>query len=337
MKRVREQNIVTKIAVSGGLNLVNGEELKIFCGSANRGLAEEIADYIGVPLGDCEVNRFSDGEIAISIRESVRGTNSFLIQPLCGPINESIMELLIIIDALRRASVKSVNAVIPYYAYARQDRKTRARDPITAKLLADLITAAGANRVVAMDLHAGQIQGFFNIPLDHLTALPILAKYIKQKKIKNGVVVSPDLGGVTRARDLANRLVMPIAIIDKKRPAPNKAEIMHIIGEVKGKTAIFIDDLIDTAGTITLGADALLREGAEEVYACCTHPVFSDSALKRLSDSSIREVVYTNTIPVDKGMLKGLRDCFTSLSVAPLIGEAIMRIQNKVSVSELFD
>lgn len=317
--------------------MVNGEVLKIFCGSANRGLAEEIADHVGVSLGKCEVNRFSDGEIAISIGESVRGTNAFLIQPLCGPINESIMELLIIIDALRRASAKSVNAVIPYYAYARQDRKTKARDPITAKLLADVITAAGANRVVAMDLHAGQIQGFFNIPLDHLTALPIVADYFAQKHIKNGVVVSPDLGGVTRARDLANRLMMPIAIIDKKRPAPNKAEIMNIIGDVEGKTAIFIDDMIDTAGTIVLGAAALKKAGACEVYASCTHPVFSDAALKRLSDSCIKEVIYTNTIPVDKGMLTGLRDCFKVLSVAPLIGEAIMRIQNKVSVSELFD
>ncbi len=317
--------------------VINGEELKIFCGSANRELAEEIAEYVGVTLSDCEVTRFSDGEISISIRESVRGANAFLIQPLCGPINESILELLIIIDALKRASVNSVNAVIPYYAYARQDRKTRARDPITAKLIADLITAAGANRVVAMDLHAGQIQGFFNIPLDHLTALPILAKYIMEKNIDNGVVVSPDLGGVTRARELANRLVMPIAIIDKKRPAPNKAEIMNIIGDVKGKTAIFIDDMIDTAGTITLGAEALLEAGANAVYACCTHPVFSGSALKRLSDSNLSELVYTNTIPIDRSMLRGLNDCFTSLSVAPLIGEAIIRIQKKKSVSELFD
>ena len=267
----------------------------------------------------------------------MRGTNSFLIQPLCGPINESIMELLIIVDALRRASVNTVNAVIPYYAYARQDRKTKARDPITAKLLADLITAAGANRVVAMDLHAGQIQGFFNIPLDHLTAIPILANYLMQKKIKNGVVVSPDLGGVTRARDLANRLAMPIAIIDKKRPAPNKAEIMHIIGDVADKTAIFIDDMIDTAGTITLGAEALLKAGAKDVYASCTHPVFSGSAIRKLSDSKLKEVIYTNTIPVDRGQLAGLRECFRQLSVAPLIAEAIMRIQKKISVSELFD
>ncbi len=316
--------------------VVNGEELKIFCGSANRELAVEIADYVGVPLGDCEVSRFGDGEISISIRESVRGTNSFLIQPLCGPINESIMELLIIVDALYRASVKSLNVVVPYYAYARQDRKTRARDPITAKLLADLITAAGASRVVTMDLHAGQIQGFFNIPVDHLTALPILAKYFKQKKIKNGVVVSPDLGGVTRARDLAHRLSMPIAIIEKKRPAPNQAEIMNIIGDVEDKTAIFVDDMIDTGGTIALGAQALTDHGAHEVYSCCTHPVFSGSALKRLSDSPIKEVVFTNTIPVDRGMLKGLRDCFRVLSVAPLIGEAIIRIHDKRSVSELF-
>ncbi len=315
----------------------NGEELKVFCGSANPELAEEIAKYVEVPLSDCEVTRFSDGEISISIRESVRGANAFLVQPLCGPINDSILELLIIIDALKRASVNSVNAVIPYYAYARQDRKTRARDPITAKLIADLITAAGANRVVAMDLHAGQIQGFFNIPLDHLTALPILAKYFIEKNIENGVVVSPDLGGVTRARDLANRLMMPIAIIDKKRPAPNKAEIMNIIGDVKDKTAIFIDDMIDTAGTITLGAEALKEAGALEVFACCTHPVFSGSALKRLSDSSLSEVVYTNSIPIDRSMLRGLNDCFTSLSVAPLIGEAIMRVHNKKSVSELFD
>ncbi len=315
----------------------NNNNLKIFCGSANRELAEEIAEYLEVPLGKSEVSRFSDGEISISINESVRGTNSFLIQPLCGPINESILELLILIDALRRASVKSVNAVIPYYAYARQDRKTRARDPITAKLIADLVTAAGANRVIAMDLHAGQIQGFFHIPVDHLTALPILAKYFSEKNIENGVVVSPDLGGVTRARDLANRLMMPLAIIDKKRPAPNEAEIMNIIGDVKGKTAIFIDDMIDTAGTLTLGADALIEEGAKEVFACCTHPVFSGKAIDRLSNSSITEVVFANTIPVDRSVLRGKRDCFRALSVAPLIGEAIKRIQDKRSVSELFD
>ena len=317
--------------------MVNGDELKIFCGSANRGLAEEIAGCLGVSLGSCEASRFSDGEISISIGESVRRTNAFLIQPLSSPINESIMELLIIIDALKRASAKTVNAVIPYYAYARQDRKTKARDPITAKLLADLITAAGATRVVAMDLHAGQIQGFFNVPLDHLTALPILANYLDQKNIKNGVVVSPDLGGVTRSRDLANRLGMQIAIIEKKRPAPNKAEIMHIIGDVKDKTAVIIDDMIDTAGTITLGAEALIKEGANEVYTCCTHPVFSGSALKRLSESPLKEIIFTNTIPVDRGQLAGLRDCFRQLSVAPLIAEAIMRIQNRVSVSELFD
>lgn len=315
----------------------NGEELKIFCGSANRSLCEAIAAHIGIPLGQSEVTRFSDTEIAISIKESVRGTNSFLVQPLCGSINDSIMELLIMIDALKRASAKTINAVVPYYAYARQDRKTKARDPITAKLLADIITAAGADRVVAMDLHAGQIQGFFDIPLDHLTALPILSNYFKNKNMTNGVVVSPDLGGVTRARNLANRLMLPLAVIDKKRPAPNQAEIMNIIGDVKGKAAIFIDDMIDTAGTITLGAEALIDAGACAVYACCTHPVFSGPALRRLSDSSVIEVVYTNTIPVKKEALKGLRDCFRELSVAPLIGEAIMRIHDQNSVSELFD
>ncbi len=314
-----------------------GNCLKIFCGSANRGLAEQITDYIGIKLGDCEVNRFSDGEIAISIRESVRGADVFLIQPICSPINESIMELLIIIDALRRASVRAINAVIPYYGYARQDRKTRARDPITAKLLADLITTAGANRVVAMDLHAGQIQGFFNIPLDHLTALPILAKYFKQKNIEQGVVVSPDLGGVTRARDLAQRLMMPIAIIDKKRPAPNEAEVMNIIGDVKGRTAIFIDDIIDTAGTITLGAEALIKAGAKDVYASCTHPVFSGPAVKRLSESPLKEVVCTNTIPVDKKSIDEMGGKLKMISVAPLIGEAINRIHEKRSVSKLFD
>lgn len=310
-------------------------KIKIFSGSANRSLALEIADHIGIPLGEAEVGRFSDGEIRIGIQESVRGKNVFLIQPLCDPINEHIMELLILIDALKRASAHSVNAVIPYYAYARQDRKTRARDPITAKLLADLITAAGAGRVVAMDLHAGQIQGFFNIPFDHLTAVPIIANYLKQKHIGGeGVVVSPDLGGVTRARELANRLGLPIAVIDKKRPAPNQAEVVNIIGAVEGRVAILIDDIIDTAGTIVLGGAALKEEGALEVYACCSHAVFSGPALERLEGSVIEEIVYTNSIPVER---KLANDKFHRLSVAPLIGEAIMRINEDRSVSTLFD
>lgn len=310
------------------------KRIKIFCGSANRRLAEEIASFIGIPLGEAEVGRFSDGEIRIGIRESVRGTNVFLIQPMSDPINEHIMELLILIDALKRASARSVNAVIPYYGYARQDRKTRARDPITAKLLADLITAAGAGRVVAMDLHAGQIQGFFNIPFDHLTAMPIIANYLKQKNISRGVVVSPDLGGVTRARELANRLSLPIAVIDKKRPAPNEVEIMNIIGDVKDRVTILIDDIIDTAGTIVLAGEALKKEGALQVYACCTHPVFSGPAVERLRHAPIEEIAYTNSIPVDASLPPNK---FHVLSVAPLIGEAIIRINQERSVSELFD
>ena len=244
-----------------------------------------------------------------------------------------MMELLILIDALRRASAKSVNAVIPYYGYARQDRKTRARDPITAKLVADLITAAGVTRIVAMDLHAGQIQGFFNIPFDHLTAVPILADYFKEKQIKDGVVVSPDLGGVTRARLLADRLGMPIAVIDKKRVTPNRAEVMNIIGRVRNKVGIMVDDIIDTAGTIVQGAAALMAKGVREVYCCCTHPVFSGPALERLQESVLTEIVYTNTIPLPE---ERLDERFKSLSVAPLIGEAIIRINEERSVSELF-
>ncbi len=307
------------------------EKIKIFSGSANPALAEEISSHIGVQLGKSEVGRFSDGEISLHIKESVRGADAYIVQPLSQPVNENIMELLILIDALKRASARSVNAVIPYYAYARQDRKTRARDPITAKLLADVLVAAGASRIVAMDLHAGQIQGFFNIPFDNLTGVTILAKYFQNKKIENGVVVSPDLGGVTRARDLADYLGMPIAVIDKKRLAPNQAEVMNIIGDIEGKTAIMIDDIIDTAGTIVQGAEALMNRGAKEVYACCTHGVFSGQALPRMSDSVLKEIIVTNTIP-----LKAENQKFKVLSVAPLIGEAIIRIHQERSVSELF-
>jgi ribose-phosphate pyrophosphokinase len=314
---------------------VRKDKIKIFSGSANHSLAREIAAHVGIALGEAEVSRFSDGEIQIGIKESVRGKNVFLIQPLCDPINEHIMELLILIDALKRASAHSVNAVVPYYGYARQDRKTRARDPITAKLLADLITAAGASRVIAMDLHAGQIQGFFNIPFDHLTAVPIIANYLKDKQIRDeGVVVSPDLGGMTRARELANRLGLPIAVIDKKRPAPNQAEVMNIIGDVSNRVAIIIDDIIDTAGTVVLGAEALKKEGALKVYVCCSHPVFSGPALERLQGAAVEEVIYTNSIPVDQNLPA---EKFHVLSVAPLIGEAIMRINEDRSVSALFD
>ncbi|MDW7649791.1 MAG: ribose-phosphate pyrophosphokinase, partial [Bacillota bacterium] len=265
--------------------------------------------------------------------ESVRGADVFIVQPISCPANENLMELLIMMDALKRASAKSINTVLPYYGYARQDRKTRARDPITAKLLADLLTTAGADRVITMDLHAGQIQGFFNIPVDHLKSLPILAKYFLQKEFEDAVVVSPDMGGVTRARELAERLQLPIAIIDKRRPEPNVAEVMNIIGKVRGKTVIMIDDIIDTAGTIALGARALLDQGAKEVYACCTHPVLSGPAMERLADAPIKEIVVTNTIPQGDKHLDKIR----VLSVAPLIGDAIIRIHEELSVSKLFD
>jgi ribose-phosphate pyrophosphokinase len=281
-----------------------------------------------------ETKRFSDGEISVYIGESVRGDDVFIIQPLCNPVNDHLMELLIYIDALKRASAKRINAVIPYYGYARQDRKMRARDPITAKLIADLLTTAGADRIICMDLHAGQIQGFFNIPVDHLLSIPIIARYFKQKNIKNGVIVSPDLGGVTRARELGERLRLPLAIIDKRRPEPNVAEIMNIIGDVEGKEAIMIDDLIDTAGTITMGAEELLRRGAVAVYACCTHPVLSGPAKERLLQSPIKEVVVTNTIPLNNNLKL---DKITVLSVASLIGDAIKSIHKEHSVSKLFD
>jgi ribose-phosphate pyrophosphokinase len=310
-----------------------GRKLQIFSGTANLGLTEEIAEHVGVPLGQAEVKRFSDGEINIYIGESVRGADVFIVQPISCPANENLMELLIMMDALKRASAKSINTVLPYYGYARQDRKTRARDPITAKLLADLLTTAGANRVITMDLHAGQIQGFFNIPVDHLKSLPILAKYFQQKEFADAVVVSPDVGGVTRAREFAERLQMPIAIIDKRRPETNVAEVMNIIGKVRGKTVIMIDDIIDTAGTIALGARALLEQGAKEVYACCTHPVLSGPAMERLAEAPIKEIVVTNTIPQRDKQLDKIR----VLSVAPLIGDAIIRIHEELSVSKLFD
>ncbi|MBC7344511.1 MAG: ribose-phosphate pyrophosphokinase [Clostridia bacterium] len=309
--------------------------LKLFTGNANPALAEEIAAYLEVPLGKAKVARFSDGEINIAIDESVRGADVFVIQPTCHPVNENLMELLIMIDGLKRASAKRITAVIPYYGYARQERKTRARDPISAKLVANLITAAGASRVVAVDLHAGAIQGFFDIPVDHLPGVPILAQYYNERGFNHDkvVVVSPDLGGVTRARDLAQRIGAELAIIDKRRPAPNVAEVMNIIGDVRGKTIVMTDDIIDTGGTVAEGAQALLEHGAKEIYACCTHPVLSGSAGQRLESSPLREVVVTNTIPVlpDKAGPK-----IKTLSVAPLLGEAIIRIHQNLSVSALF-
>ncbi len=308
--------------------------LKLFSGSSNRKLAEAIARHIGIELGICHTNRFSDGEIHIRLDESVRGSDVFVVQSTSAPVNEHLMELLVMVDALKRASAKTINVVIPYYGYARQDRKARSRDPITAKLVANLIETAGAHRVIAMDLHAMQIQGFFDIPVDHLLGVPILGDYFYEKELVRPVVVSPDHGGVVRARRLADTLQAPLAIIDKRRPEPNVVEVMNIIGDVKGRTAILIDDIIDTAGTIALAATALQEAGAEEIYACCTHPVLSGPAYDRLENSPLKEIVVTDTIPLQEG-----KECskIRVLSVAPLIGEAIMRIHEQKSVSKLFE
>lgn len=310
------------------------KKLKIFTGNANPALAEEICQYLGVPLGVSSVSRFSDGEIKVLIDENVRGADVFVVQPTCHPINENIMELLVMIDALRRASARRITAVMPYYGYARQDRKTRSREPVTAKLVANLLTAAGANRVITMDLHAGQIQGFFDIPVDHLPAGPILAEYIMRSNLKNVVVISPDVGGVVRARDLAERIGAPLAIIDKRRPEPNVAEVLNMIGPVRGKTAVILDDIIDTAGTISTGAEALMKFGAKEVWVACSHPVLSGPSIERLGNPAIKEVIVTNTIPIAP---ERMLDKFRVLSVAPLLGEAVIRVHENLSVSKLFD
>ncbi|WP_394239420.1 ribose-phosphate diphosphokinase [Niallia oryzisoli] len=309
--------------------------LKVFSLNSNRELASQIAEVIGVELGKCSVARFSDGEIQINIEESIRGCDVFVIQSTNTPINEHLMELLIMIDALKRASAKTINVVMPYYGYARQDRKARAREPITAKLVANLIETAGATRVITLDLHAPQIQGFFDIPIDHLMGVPILAEYFKERDYGGDiVVVSPDHGGVVRARKLADRLKAPIAIIDKRRPRPNVAEVMNIVGNIEGKVCILIDDIIDTAGTITLAANALVESGATEVYACCTHPVLSGPAIERIENSKIKELVVTNSIslPEEKKISK-----IKNLSVASLLAEAIIRVHEEQSVSILFD
>jgi len=308
--------------------------IKIFTGNSNIPLAEEIASHLGMTLGQGYASTFSNGETRVSIEETVRGCDVYIVQSLSNPVDHHIMELLIMMDAMKRASAGRITAVIPYFAYARQDRKTRPREPISAKLLANLITVAGANRVITMDLHAGQIQGFFDIPVDPLQASPILAEYIKNNlNLDNSVVVSPDVGGVARARAFASRLHLPIAIIDKRRPAPNESEVMYIVGDVKGKTCIVIDDMIDTGGPLIKGVDALLEEGAIEVYACATHPVFSGNAIENIKKSHIKKVIVTNTIRLDK---EQLCDKIEVLSVAKLFAEAIDRVHNNKSVSELF-
>ncbi len=305
--------------------------LKVFAGSATPDLAAEVAGHLGIHLGNIDLGSFSNGEIKVIVNESVRGHDVFVVQSICDPVNDSLMELLIIIDAMRRASAKRITAVIPHYGYARQDRKTRGREPITAKLVANLLTTAGVGRVLTVDLHAGQIQGFFDIPVDHLSAATILGEYFLDKGLRNAVVVAPDIGGVQRARDMAQLLGSSIAIIDKRRPEVGVAEVVNIIGRVEGKAAIMMDDIIDTGGTIINGARALLEKGARETYVCCSHPIFSGQALDKLMSSELKEIIVTNTIPIKK-----CYDKVKVLSVAHLLGEAIGRIHEDQSVSEMF-
>lgn len=312
-----------------------GRPLKLFSGRGNPALAREIAAALDVPPAEMSIFRFADGEIGVRIEESVRGEDVFVIQPTAPPVNENLMELLVITDALRRASADRITAVLPYFGYARQDRKMRPREPITAKLVANLLTAAGCHRILTVDLHAGQIWGFFDIPLDHLPARMILADYVARKQLENIVIVSPDVGGVPRAREFAKQLGAPIAIIDKRRDKPNQVkEVVHVIGKVHGKTAVIVDDIVDTAGTLTVGAQALVKRGVTAVFACATHALLSGPAVHRLAASPIQELVVTNTIPLPPEKLTGK---IAVLSVAPLLAEAIRRIHDDRSVSQLFE
>lgn len=317
--------------------MFNGtSNIKLFSGSSSKALATKIATELGVQVGNMSVGKFSDGEISVNICETVRGCDVYIVQSTSYPVNDNLMELLVIIDAMKRASAGRITAVIPYFGYARQDRKARARDPITSKLCADLITTAGADRVLTMDLHAAQIQGFFNIPVDHLLGMPVIAKTLLKRKYKPEelTIVSPDVGSVSRARKIAEKFNAPLAIIDKRRPKANVMEVMNIIGNVEGKTCIMIDDMIDTAGTIVQGAEALVKNGAKEVIACCTHSVFSGPAIERLSNSCIKELLALDTIELPQ---EKIFDKLTIASVAPIFAEAIKRIHDEVSVSKLFD
>ena len=307
---------------------------KVFAGNSHTELAEEIAAIMGKPLGKATVNKFSDGEISVNLWETVRGSDCYIVQSTCDPVNDNLLELLIMIDAMKRASAGRINAIIPYYGYARQDRKAKARDPITAKLVANLLVASGADRILTMDLHASQIQGYFDIPVDHLVGMPILVKYFAEQDTGNLVIVSPDHGSVTRARNMAQPLNAPIAIVDKRRPEPNKSEIMHIIGDIEGKDCILVDDMIDTAGTITNAANALKEMGANSVRACATHGVLSGPAIERIENSAIEELVLLNTIPVpEEKKIEKMK----MLSVAPLFAEAMTRVFTNGSISKLFD
>ncbi len=321
-----------------GKSLMKSSEydLRIFTGNANPALAGSIASILGTPLGEIFVKHFSDGEICVKIEESARGQDIFIVQPTCAPVNDNLMEVLIMIDAFRRASARRITVVLPYYGYARQDKKVKPREPVTARLVANLVTQAGASRVLCLDLHAGQIQGFFDLPVDHLYAGPLIAEYLISAGLYDGntVVVSPDVGGVARARALAENLKSPIAIIVKRRPEPNHVEIMEIIGDVRGKTCIMIDDMIDTGGSIVQGAKALMELGAKDVHACCTHPVLSGTAMERIESSPLRSLVVTDTIPLKPQHLDHPK--IKVLSVAPLLADAILRIHDDNSVSELF-
>lgn len=309
-------------------------DYKVFTGNAHTELAEEITSIMGKTLGKATVTKFSDGEISVNLWETVRGVDVYIIQPTCDPVNDNLMELLIMMDSVKRASAGRINAVIPYYGYARQDRKAKARDPITAKLVANLLVAAGADRVLTMDLHANQIQGYFDIPVDHLVGMPIIAKYFKEKNLDDVCIVSPDHGSVTRARNMAEFFNCPIAIVDKRRPEPNKSEIMNIIGDIEGKNCIILDDMIDTAGTITNAANVIKEMGAKNVYAGATHGILSGPAIERIQSSQICELALLNTVPVKD---EKLIDKMTMLSVAPLFAEAMTRVFTNGSISRLFD
>lgn len=313
-------------------------KLHVFAGNSNRPLAEKIAQSMGVELSQADIRRFSDKEIFVEIKESIRGADVYIIQSTCAPVNDNLMELLVMVDALKRASVGSVTAVMPYYGYARQDRKVQPRTPITAKLVADLLTAAGVSRIVSMDLHSGQIQGFFNIPFDNLFARPVLLNYVRDHLVSDGkelVIVSPDAGGVERARAYAKKVDAKVAMIDKRRTGPNVAKAMHVVGEVAGMRALILDDMVDTAGTLTEAAESIMKHGAIEVYACCTHPVLSGPAIGRLKESCIKKLVCTDTIPLSPEA----ESCgkIEVLSVAGVLGETIRRIHYHDSVSSLFD
>lgn len=310
------------------------EGIKIISGNSHRGLSTEVARNLSIPLCDAAVTTFSDGELMVQINENVRGTDAFVIQPTCPPVNDNIMELLLIIDALKRASAGRITAVIPYYGYGRQDRKVQPRVPISSKLVADIITAAGANRVLAVDLHAGQIQGFFNIPVDHLYASTVLVDYVRKRGFNGLVIVSPDAGGVERARSFARKLKSSLAIIDKRREMANVSQVMHVIGDVRGRDALILDDMIDTAGTTTQAAAALKENGAGRVYAASTHAVLSGPAIDRINESVLEEVIVTNTIPLDSKQERCRK--LTVLSIAPLLAEAIKRIHEESSISSLF-